>query len=225
MLWEGRTEERRAAGPIRRLLQWSKLRPWLKRCPRDVKVAEWTPIWGGYIGPIPTNCYLQKCLEEAQVAPDRIRVPCFPLPQATPASWNLLASLAGPPWIQEPTHPHENHSGAFCGRDLLRLPSRYVAYQALVEVTTFLSEPRLLLLPPSLIQVQKFQPLTSPFGDFPGSPGTKTLYCQCRGLALIPDQGTRSCMLQWKWKILCVTTENQFSQIKKKRKFFWLEGM
>ena len=27
-----------------------------------------TPIWGGYIGPIPTNCSLQKCLEEAQVA-------------------------------------------------------------------------------------------------------------------------------------------------------------
>ena len=40
MLWEGRSGEGRAAGPIRRLLQWSKLRLWLKRCPRDVKVAE-----------------------------------------------------------------------------------------------------------------------------------------------------------------------------------------
>ena len=29
-------------------------------------MAEWTPIWGGYIGPIPTNCYLQKCLEEKE---------------------------------------------------------------------------------------------------------------------------------------------------------------
>ena len=28
-----------------------------------------TPIWGGYIGPIPKSCSLQKCLEEmSQVA-------------------------------------------------------------------------------------------------------------------------------------------------------------
>ena len=46
MLWEGRTEEGRAAGPIRRLLQWSKSRPWLKRCPRDVKVAEQNSYMG-----------------------------------------------------------------------------------------------------------------------------------------------------------------------------------
>ena len=47
--------------------------------------------------------------------------------------------------------------------------------------------------------------------DFPGGPVTKTLCSQCRGLGLIPGQGTRAYMPQL--KILYTTAKTQYSQI------------
>lgn len=126
-----------------------------------------TPIWGGHMCPIPTNCSLQKCLEEAQVALGQDQSAMPPSPSGHTCILESLGLSSWATWIQQPTYPHGNHSGAFCGPDLLRLPSRCVAYQALVEVTTILSEPRLLLLQPSLIQVQNISALKKSFWRLP----------------------------------------------------------
>lgn len=120
MLGEGRTEEGRAAGPIRSLLQWSKIQASAKDGP-EMSRQHGTPIWGGYIGPIPTNCSLQKCLEEAQVAPGTESChaslssghTCILEPWPL-SSWATLDSGASP-ILMEPT-------GAFCGPDPPRPP-------------------------------------------------------------------------------------------------------
>ena len=54
--------------------------------------------------------------------------------------------------------------------------------------------------------------------DFAGSPVVKTLHSQSRGLGLVPDQGTRSHILQLRaMKIPHATAKNQLSQMKKKK--------
>lgn len=126
-----------------------------------------TSIWGGYIGPIPTNCSLQKCLEEAQVAlgQDQSAMPPSPsghtciLEPLGLSSWATLDSAAHPSsW--KPLR-------SFVWPRPTEAPIQMCGSQALGEVTTILSEPRLLLLQPSLIQVQNISALKKSFWRLP----------------------------------------------------------
>ena len=49
----------------------------------------------------------------------------------------------------------------------------------------------------------------------PGGLVANILHSQCRGPGSIPGQGTRSCMLQQRWKTLCAMAKTQWSQINK----------
>lgn len=116
---------------------------------------------GGRIGPVPTNCSLQKCLEEAQDGPGKgSECHASSSVRPTPASWNFLASPAGPPWILEPMQLQWKPLRSFLWprSDPPRVPSRCVAVRALGEIT-IPSEPRFSLPQPSLGQDQSFSAL------------------------------------------------------------------
>lgn len=101
LLWAGRTGKE-IRGDFRwGLHQWSKLRHWPRKCPRDAKVVKMGTDYrqGYYAGPALTNFFLQKYLPSAS------QVPTWNGGQGTtPISGpGLLPDLSSlPPWILEP---------------------------------------------------------------------------------------------------------------------------
>ena len=112
----------------------------------------------------PKTSLCRSYLEEAQVALGRDHS-TLPPPPSGPhlhpgTSWPLQL---GHPGFWSLYSFSRNHSGDFCGPDLLRVPARYVAFQARAEITTTLSEPRFLLPQPSLTRDQSFSVLKKSF--------------------------------------------------------------